>query len=487
MDKNEKISKVLSYVLPIVLSFIPLVVFLILAFNSGVTLVNTGTSNPFFLFTYITQYGFGFAMLALVTPISVLLIELADFIPVKRVVLVILSIVILIASGLVVSQGLSMLLNDPEDTFIFDFFQAMCTFGVTFFAPIYVFFRLIFKGKWLNFLSPIIVFGGCLGIGVLFAFLGQKFSPFFAFILPTLLLIPVFLIAAGIYRLILKSAKAEGIFEILSIVLNFALAAVPLILTLTILIPQYQSGAASVFPLTFVFASAICIVTVITCFLGNLHLITIFAGLVLSIIIWVQYTFLGYNTQYNLLAMGASYACSFAPMAYYIFFRIFKVSKFSFLSSLLGFGVAFGIGMLVGWLGSNNMGTSIAALLIAAVTTLVSIFLYGSMSGDIKNWNWGESKDTKDLKDPDDWANYIKDEIHPFIGFTSLKCDAFAIDKRIVVDFWITSNEDDISTKYKNIEYVENHASDKLKKIAKKCPFKVELSNIYGGKDEDNY
>ena len=477
MDKKEAIQKVLSKVIPIILSFIPLAIFLIYTANMPKIMVQLWPGARFFIPSYFAKNGFPFFISTIMIPLSTILVELAmifDGHKVTRVFTFIFSIATLLSSALIILQGIGMMSNEMGSSFEFVFVESSLVTVVAYYPFLYYLFAYLFKNKYLNILTPIIAFGVTFGIGCLISIAGLNYGPFFSYILPVIGVVVVLFIAACIITFARKVKTGNAAVTILFGV-NILLMIAPMIVVAIGFIAPYASGTTTVFPLPMVFFGGICIVTAITLMLGGMHYFTLLAGLGLTLTIWIQYLFFGYHNIYPIYMMAMAYACSIIPLLYYILFNLFKGTITVFLSSVLSIGVSFGAGYLIAWMGSHNMGLSIVALLIVAVFTLSSIFIVGRMSGDINNWNF-DGKSMSELKDINDWTNYFEEKATASLGYTSSEIRGFSLYNKIELSVKITSLDDE--EKYHNIEYVTNATKDKIKKIAKKCPFEVSVTSI---------
>ena len=140
MDKKEAVQKVLSKVIPIILSFIPLAIFLIYTANMPKIMVQLWPGARFFIPAYFEKNGFPFFISTIMVPLSTILVELEllfDGHKVTRIFPFIFSIATLLSSALIILQGIGMMSNEMGSTFEFVFIESSLVTVVSYYPFLY--------------------------------------------------------------------------------------------------------------------------------------------------------------------------------------------------------------------------------------------------------------------------------------------------------------------------------------------------------------
>ena len=185
-EAKEKIKRIVIIGLPILLSIVPYLVYFIISRSYNMVLVEL-FGKRFYLSEFLAN-GYCYALFSIVATATMFVIEIADLFKEKarKVAEIVLYALVIIPALLILLAGIAIGMGESSTTLRYNLFDGACAFGTVSFVIAYPRVRKFFTGKITSFLSAIVAFGACLGLGFLTSMLG-KLAGWLAYVAPAAL------------------------------------------------------------------------------------------------------------------------------------------------------------------------------------------------------------------------------------------------------------------------------------------------------------
>lgn len=448
-------KSILTKVIPIVASFIPLAVYLIF----------------FTYYSFILIHGLPFIFAAIAIPLVTIVGTLK---PIMKGSLLggfttfLMS--LLIAANVVLYFSLRDAAHGEND-FVLPFFDSICVSIFAYFPVIAFFLYMFIRNEMLSSFIPLMGIGGSAIIGLILTLVGNSAGLFYPYLFPAIslaILIPsAFIIGIAIVRI-----PMIGITGLVGIILNIAVSVTPLLVTYFLFIHGHTDlnlwGDRA---LPFLFFSVVCLAAGIGIYFQYLTFIVQLGGMVLTGIIWVQFFFFAhYASIYGFYELACGMGLCLLPIFITFVSLIFRRGLLTFIATIISIGASFGIGCALALMNQKSGVLSVISVIIVLVIYLLTFIFVGQASGAVGSKPFGNP-----LKKPtttSEWASDIerKVEAHSYLGGW-VKCNAYALDP-IMVSLVIHVSE------LKRKDDLVSEAREYIQRLVKNCPYRVVIDEI---------